>query len=268
MRRAVDAAVSWALPPRCPACGVVVDGDHRLCAPCWQMVDFLDGPSCLYCSMPFVQHIVPEPAACGACLADPPPFIGAPAATAYGDISRRLALRLKHGRKLGDAKLMALFMARKVQQLQQRYLQDMAQEAEIILLPVPLHRWRLWARGYNQSALLARHMAAILDASHDPHLLIRTKSTPSLQGHGKRERQQIMRGAITLRPEGKAKLRGKYVILVDDVHTSGATLRACGVALRRSGAACVSAVTWARVVPSAIMTANLFDFGALDSDMG
>lgn len=253
-------ALNLALPPRCPACGVVVDGDRQLCLACWQTLDFLDGPACARCSMPLVQHKALAAMECGACLADPPAFEGAPAAVAYGAAARKLALRLKHGRRLGDAQLMAQFMV--------RHIAKLAGGQDALLVPVPLHRWRLWARGYNQSALMAQHMARLSGAAHDPHVLVRRKSTPVLRGKGRRERRDIVRGAFAISADRQAMLRGRHVILIDDVHASGATLRACAATLKRGGAARVSAITWARVVPAAIMTSNIFDFAAWDSDMG
>lgn len=258
--------VDLALPPRCPACGLVVMGDQQLCLPCWQSLDFLDGPACESCSMPFAAEQAWQKMNCGACLANPPDYQGAPAAVAYGDVARRLALRLKHGRRLGDAKLMAQFMARQLQRLGEG---DVGEEArDMLLIPVPLHRWRLWGRGFNQSALIAQHMAKLCGAEMDARLLIRAKATPVLRGKGRAERQSIVRGAFALAKGGREKLIGRHAILVDDVHASGATLRACAAILKRGGAARISAITWARVVPSAIMTSNLFDFAAWDSDMG
>jgi ComF family protein len=261
-----------ALPPRCPSCGVIVGGDRQLCLNCWQALDFLDGPACARCSMPLPQMLHSGGAAdggaggaeCGACLADPPAFQGAPAAVAYGAVARRLALRLKYGRRVGDAQLMALYMARR--------LGDVTGGVEAgavpLLIPVPLHRWRLWRRGYNQSALIAQHMARIGDVAWDAHALVRHKSTPSLQGKRKRERQAIVTGVFSLSTQGAQRIKGRHIILIDDVHASGATLRACAQVLRRGGAAKISAITWARVVPDAIMTSNIFDFAAWDSDMG
>jgi ComF family protein len=256
-------AVDWALPPRCPNCGEVVGGDQQLCLACWQALDFLDGPACVTCSMPLVQAKGFAGMACGACMAEPHALEGAPAAVAYGAVARRLALRLKHGRKMGDTKLMARFMARHV-----AILREGAEQREAMLLPVPLHRWRLWSRGYNQSAVLADHIGRISGVAVDKFLLQRKKATPVLRGKGRKERYQIVRGAFSVEAKDRPILHGKHAILVDDVHASGATLRACASTLKRAGAARVSAVTWARVVPSAIMTANIFDFGAWDSDMG
>lgn len=258
--RAVGRTIAdYALPPRCPGCGVIVGADRQFCLTCWSSLDFLDGPACARCSIPLPTAVPGEAIRCGACLASPPPFDGAPGAVAYNVVARTVALRLKYGRRTGHARLMAQFMARPLAAL--RGADD------ILLVPVPLHRWRLWSRGFNQAALVAGELTRMTGTPHDHHLLLRTKATASLRGKGKRERERIVAGAFTLAPDAKMRVAGRHLVLIDDVHASGATLRAAARVLGRSGAARVSALTWARVVPAALMTSNIFDFASLDSDM-
>lgn len=256
---AMRVIVDYALPPRCPGCGVVVAGDREFCLACWSSLDFLGGPACMRCSIPLPAALPGVPLACGACLADPPPYEGAPAALAYGAVARTVALRLKYGRRTGHARLMARLMARQ--------LAALGDESAMLLVPVPLHRWRLWSRGFNQAALIADELARLTGAAHDPHLLLRVRPTASLRGKGRRERERIVTGAFALVSGARERAAGRHLILIDDVHASGATLRAAARALRRSGAARVSALTWARVVPEALMTSNIFDFAGVDSDM-
>ncbi len=258
LRAAGRAAVDYALPPRCPACGTIVGADRQFCLACWSSLEFLDGPACARCSIP-LPHAIPDgDLQCGACLADPPPFEGAPAAVAYGPAARTVALRLKYGRRLGHARLMAALMLRP--------LRTLAGEGEALLVPVPLHRWRLWSRGFNQAALVAGELARLSGIPHDPHLLLRAKATPSLRGRGRRERERIVGGAFALTADAKARAAERHLILIDDVHASGATLRAAARTLRRSHATRISALCWARVVPEA-RGGKAFDFTVLDSDM-
>jgi ComF family protein len=259
LRSAMRAIVDYALPPRCPGCGIIVGEDRQFCLACWSSLHFLDGPCCSRCSVPLPAALPGGPIACGACLASPPPFEGAPAAVAYGPVARTVALRLKYGRRTGHARLMARLMARQ--------LGALGEAGHILLVPVPLHRSRLWSRGFNQAALVADELARLTGAAHDHHLLLRVKSTASLRGKARRERERIVAGAFALAPEARARAAGRHLVLVDDVHASGATLRAAARVLARSGAARVSALTWARVVPDALMTGNIFDFASLDSDM-
>ncbi len=255
MRAAARAAVDYALPPRCPGCGIIVGEDRQFCLTCWSSLQFLDGPACTHCSVPLPGALPDGLIACGACLASPPPFDRAPAAVAYGPVARIVAMRLKYGRRTGHARLMAQLMARQ--------LAALGEVEAMLLVPVPLHRWRLWSRGFNQAALVADELARLAEVPRDHHLLLRTRATPSLRGKGRKERERIVAGAFALASDAKARAAGRHLVLVDDVHASGATLRAAAQVLKRSGAARVSALTWARVVPEALMTGNIFDFASL-----
>jgi ComF family protein len=259
LRRMARAVLDYALPPRCPGCGLVVDDDRQFCLTCWSSLSFLDGPACSLCSIPLPTALPGGPVTCGACLAAAPPFNGPPSAVAYGPVARTVALRLKYGRRTGHARLMARLMARQ--------LDALAGEAPILLVPVPLHRWRLWSRGFNQAALVADELTRLTGTPHDHHLLLRTKATKALRGQGRRERERIVAGAFGLATGAKERAAGRHLVLIDDVHASGATLRSAARALRRCGAARVSALCWARVVPDALMTSNIFDFARVDSDM-
>lgn len=116
---------------------------------------------------------------------------------------------------------------------------------DAILAPVPLHRWRIWSRGYNQSLLIARGIPGKRNIV--PDLLIRTRATPMLRGLGRQERAKVVRGAFNVNPVHRSSIKGRNICLVDDVHTSGATIEACAMALKRAGAARVTALCWARV---------------------
>jgi ComF family protein len=120
--------------------------------------------------------------------------------------------------------------------------------SDALLVPVPLHRWRIWRRGYNQSALIASALAKRAGLSSDNELLRRVRATPVLRGLGKRQRALAVRGAFRVPEERRDEIAGRHIILVDDVYTSGATANACATALKRAGAAEVNILCWARVV--------------------
>jgi ComF family protein len=236
LRSLASSAVDFALPPRCPACGTIVADPHRFCLSCWQALTFLGDPCCVRCGLPFEYGGEGE-VECGRCLAEPPPFDRLRAAVAYGEVARNVALKLKHGGRPGIAETLAAFMLRHVRA-----------SSDAMLVPVPLHRWRIWRRGYNQAALIAAALARRSGLAAENEVLRRTRATPMLRGLGRRERALAVRGAFKVTAAGRALLRGRPVILVDDVYTSGATAGACARALKRAGAARVDILCWARVV--------------------
>lgn len=183
---------------------------------------------------------------CAPCLADPPTHHGIAAATLYNDASRKLVLALKHGGRLGLARLMARLMVTRLPQ----------EEAAWLIVPVPLHRWRLWRRGYNQAAVLAQELARLTGGTLAVDALERRRATASLGGLGRRARQRELRGAIHIARHAKSAVSGRSVLLVDDVLTSGATSEACVKVLQRAGADKVVIACFARVLDEALDTAR------------
>src|SRR6478672_3980860 len=237
--------VDFALPPRCPACGTITPEPHRFCFDCWQSLTFLGDPCCARCGLPFAYG--DSSAYCGRCLADPPPYDRLRAAVAYGEIARAVVLKLKYSGRPGLAETLARLM--------QRHVPDLARaagEGEALLVPVPLHRWRIWKRGYNQAALIASALSRRSGIAVAPDILRRKRATPPLKGLGRRERALAVRGAFEVTEAGRKALAGRPVILVDDVFTSGATAGACARTLSRAGAASVDILCWARVVREAV----------------
>jgi ComF family protein len=232
IRRAGRFVLDFALPPRCPACGTIAAEVDLFCDGCWREVEFLGG-GCTTCGLPLEAT---EAETCGACLAEPPPLTRIRSAVAYGDTARSLVLRLKYGRKTALARTMAHYM--------RRPLGDLTPGA--LLVPVPLHRRRLWGRGFNQAALIAAELARKSGVEADPLLLHRSRHTPRLKGMNVSERRRAVAGALAVRD--REAVRGRNIILVDDVYTSGSTAAACARLLKRSGAASVELLTWARVV--------------------
>jgi ComF family protein len=239
LRACAVQALDFALPPRCPACGTIVGEVHSFCTDCWKQVEFLGDTGCSACGLPLQATDADQ---CGACLARPPRIARTRAAVAYDEISRGLAIRLKYGRKVAIARTMARYMAPLVRK----------EDSGEILVPVPLHRTRLWRRGFNQSALVARELSRRLGLRSDPFLLRRLKRTPPLKGMSPLQRRKTVAGAFKV--TDKEKVAGKTIILVDDVLTTGSTAEACARALRRAGAARVELISWARVVrPAQLM---------------
>ena len=228
VRRIVD----FALPPRCAGCGTVIDQPDGFCGECWPRIDWLDAGGCARCGIPLQAT---EMDRCARCLTTPPAIARTRAAMAYGDIARSLVLKLKYGRKVALARTMA------------RYMEPHAGlDGETILVPVPLHRARLWQRGFNQSLLIARHLARRSRATVLGGAMARRRRTRPLKGMSASQRAREVGGAFAVRDPGGVK--GKRVVLVDDVLTSGSTSEACARALLKAGAARVELICFARVV--------------------
>ena len=239
--RSLVPLVDLAFPPRCPLCGEGLLAQSGLCAPCWNELAIPGEPACSLCQRPFPDG-VHEGSVCAPCLAAPPRHDGIAAATLYNDASRQLVLSFKRGRHIALAPLMARLMAAQMHIAGEDWL----------LVPVPLHRWRLWRRGFNQAALLAREIARVRGMELAVDALVRRKATPMLGGLGAKARVRALSGAIAVNPKQAARLKGANVILIDDVLTSGATSWACVAALKRAGAEKVAIACFARVLHEAL----------------
>ena len=209
-----------------------------MCAACWRELTFIVPPLCGQCGFPF-DIDEGDGALCGACWRDPPPFDRARAALVYDAHSRQLPLAFKHGDRIEAAGAFGRWLARVGVDLL---------DARAILAPVPLHRWRLWRRRYNQAALLARAAADCAGRPVVADLLQRRRATPSQAGLSPAQRRRNVAGAFRVRRRHAGLVRGAHVVLIDDVMTTGATLSSCARALRRAGAERVDAITLARVV--------------------
>jgi ComF family protein len=224
-------------PPLCLSCREPVGSEGGFCAGCWGLLTFLDGPACERCGTPFPA----DPGAgavCAACLARPPAFSRARAILAYDEESRGPILALKHADRLELVPGFARWLARIG-----RPLLDGCD----LIVPVPLHRSRLWQRRYNQSAELARRLARLEQRDFDGLALVRRRRTDS-QGAmpSARARRKNVLSAFQV-PE-PARVKGRKVLLVDDVITTGATVEACARTLSRAGAADIAVLALARVV--------------------
>jgi ComF family protein len=230
--------IDLAYPPRCPTCGQGIAQHGALCQDCWSRLVIPGEPHCTLCQRPS-----PSPGAvCGFCQEHPPRHAGISAATLYNDGARQLVLAFKHGHRIALADLLSRLMLARLPVL----------EGDWLVVPVPLHRRRLWQRGFNQSALLAREIAKARRHVLMVDGLVRTRFTPPLGELGRRERARVLSGAIAANPRRVGRITGAQVLLVDDVMTSGATTNACVEALLQAGAAKVRIACFSRVLDEAL----------------
>jgi ComF family protein len=233
------AAFDLLLPPTCPTCDAPVDAPHLMCAACFQGITLLAEPFCRRCGVPFPhQEAGGRARLCPTCQHAPPEFDRARAAFRYDAGSERLILPLKYADRTELAAVLALHMARAGAELLR---------AADLLVPVPLHRRRLFARRYNQAALLARALARRSGRPAVPDALVRRRATAALGQMSAAERAAEVADAFAVRACREPRVRGRRVLLIDDVLTSGATANACTRALRAAGATAVDVLAAARV---------------------
>jgi ComF family protein len=239
VRQAGQAVLGVILPARCLTCDVAVDTPGQLCPVCFVATSFVTEPCCTTCGQGFAHAGEGgRTMQCPVCLNAPPAWRHARAALRYDDQAGRIILPFKHMDRVETAPALARHMVRAGAAL--------LQTADL-LVPVPLHRGRIRARRYNQSALLARAIGrlagrpALLDAVH------RVRATKSLQGQSKAARAAEMTAAFAVNPARSAAIAGRSILMIDDVLTSGATAKSCARALLAAGAAYVDVLVAARV---------------------
>ncbi len=227
-------------PPTCLGCGIPCQRSGALCGECWRSVQLIERPWCDVLGTPFAYE-VGEATLSPEALADPPAFAGARAAVVHGGVARRMVHRLKYQDRLDLAVTMASWMARAGD--------DVIGRSEVVV-PVPLHRRRLFLRQSNQAAELARALARHVGLPYLSTALMRKRATRQQVGLGARARADNVRGAFRVAAGRETLIRNRSVLLVDDVYTTGATAKSAARALLKAGAARVFVLTFARVAPT------------------
>ncbi len=239
-RDSVRGVLDLVFPPCCLACRKATAGRDALCASCWAAMRFIERPFCERLGTPFEADLETPGLLSPDAIAHPPAFSRARAVVRFDDgPSRQLVHRLKYGDRLELAGTMGAWMARAGDEI--------LSEADV-LVPVPLHRRRLAARRFNQSALLARAISRRCGVPAQLDALVRRKATASQVGLSRTQRQLNLQGAFAVPGERLGEVTGRAVVLVDDVLTSGATANAASRALLRGGARRVDVLVFARVV--------------------
>ena len=242
-RRALSATSDVMMPPVCLACRSRLDAHDALCPPCWQQIEFIRPPLCdrLGLPMPFDTGGVMISAAAAA---RPPDYDRARAAARYVGVVRDLLHAFKYADRPDARRMLG------------RWLADAAHAllpGADVIVPVPLHRWRLLKRRFNQSAILAAELAHLTGLPADPLALVRRRRTPAQVGLTHDQRRRNVSGAFAVPLGRRDHISGRRVLLVDDVITTGATVEACARALRQSGAARVDVVAVAMVSDAVLL---------------
>ncbi|PRD40941.1 amidophosphoribosyltransferase [Phyllobacterium phragmitis] len=226
-------------PPQCSGCGREVSDPGTVCGTCWSRLRFIDRPYCAVMGTPFA-HDLGENFLSAEAIADPPPFQRVRAAVVHDGVPRRMVVGLKYHDQTNLAPWMARWMVRAGGEL--------IADCDVIV-PVPLHAFRFWARRFNQAAELARAVARQTDKPFEPEALLRVKRTRQQVGLATTERQRNVSGAFRVPQAEAIKISGRNILLIDDVYTTGATVKAATRALLRAHAASVDILTFSRVLP-------------------
>ncbi|NLH80790.1 MAG: ComF family protein [Phyllobacteriaceae bacterium] len=227
------------LPPVCSACRRPVERAHALCGPCWAALRPIERPYCERLGIPF-GYDIGEGALSAEAIASPPVFDRARAAVLFEGPARDLVHALKYADRTEVARLIGRMTARAGGEI--------LADADL-LVPMPLHRHRLWRRKFNQAALIADEVGRIAGVAVAVDALARIRPTRPQVGLGEHERVANVRGAFRVPASRRSAVEGKKVVLVDDVLTTGASAAAATRALLRAGAARIDVLTFARVAP-------------------
>jgi ComF family protein len=245
LRRAAGAIADLVMPPLCLSCHAQLSSHDALCPTCWAKIDFIRAPLCdrLGLPMPFETGGAMVSAAA---IADPPEYDRARAVARFDGVMRELVHDLKF-RDRHDAR-----------RLFGRWLVEAGAEilaGADVIVPVPLTRWRLLGRRFNQAAILAEEIARATRIPLEPLALLRTRRTQPQVGLTRAQRRKNVAGAFAVASGRAGRISGARVVLVDDVVTTGATTRACARVLKRAGALSVDVLALALVTDPVLMPA-------------
>jgi ComF family protein len=242
IRKAFAACADTIVPPSCVMCRARMDSHHLLCPACWKDVSFIRPPLCDVLGIP-LPFDTGERTVSAAALAHPPAYGRARAVAHFSGAMRTLIHQFKYGDRHDARTLFGRWLAEAGRELQPRI---------DVIVPVPLSRLRLLLRHFNQSAVLASELSRHIGVPMDPMLLKRTRWTKSQVGMTRDQRWRNIAGAFEVPRQRRAALKGRNVLLVDDVVTTGATVDACARTLKRAGAARVDVLALALVTSEAL----------------
>ncbi|APR98274.1 ComF family protein [Wolbachia endosymbiont of Folsomia candida] len=229
----IKKATNLIFPNVCVSCECIIDKNHDLCSECNKKINFLTKHYCNVCGAVIANNIY----TCGKCIINPPPFKVLRSVFAYDQHSKNMIINFKFFDNLNYVKTYAKWMYQSHK--------DIFQNAEI-LMPIPLHKFRLFKRKYNQAALLTKELSKLSNLFYTPFAIKRLRHTTPQAGLSLKQREKNLKKAFSM--ESKEIIRDKVVILIDDVVTTGATARSCSQEILNSGAKEVRVLSLARTV--------------------
>lgn len=238
----MQAALQVLYPPQCISCAAPVTSDFGLCGDCWRDTPFVAGLVCDLCGVPLPGDDPGHRVLCDDCMTIARPWGQGRAALIYKDNARKMVLALKHGDRMDLARPAAKWMLRVAQPILQ---------PGMLVVPIPLHWFRLIRRQYNQAALLSGALAKLSGLPHCPDALTRHRFTGSQDGRTRDGRFANLVSAFSVPRRHQKLVAQRDVLLVDDVMTSGATFAAATEALFVAGARSVAVLSFARVAKDA-----------------
>ncbi len=227
--------LSAIFPKTCLICNKIISGGN-FCAEDWNKLQFLQNPACDICFQPFEFELIGQ-ITCGKCLQKRPEYFKAIAVLNYDETSRGLVTKFKYFDQTNLAKYFAELMFKQAKEI----LPNID-----FIAPIPLHKFRILQRKYNQSALLAKNIAALADKKTLLDLLVRTKNNKPQASLNQKERKQNVAGIFKVREKYLAEIKGKNILLIDDVITTGATVESCCKILKKSGIKKIYVLTLAK----------------------
>jgi ComF family protein len=235
LKHSAFSILEFFLPRLCLFCGTAVGekAEVAVCPECEAQIEWVESPLCTCCGAVFASRDGAD-RVCGDCTADPPPFSRARAAAIYDGPAAQAVKRFKFTRQMAYLPVMQHW-------LQRPLCLELVADADL-LVPVPLHLKRLKQRGFNQALFLARGFPQV---PLGREAVVRLRHTVPQVELKPKERRDNVKGAFAV-PD-PALVKDKNVLLLDDVYTTGATVRECAKVLRRAGARRVEVLTVARV---------------------
>ncbi|MBR4931454.1 MAG: ComF family protein [Alphaproteobacteria bacterium] len=237
LKQTTQTICDFVFPPQCPYCEKTITREEMLCTECFKKIPFITGPKCYRCGCPLPFAESEEKLLCPKCLTSRSVYDLSRSVFEYDSFSRNAILKLKYADRTDLRHFFVEYMCRAGI--------DLFDKADIVL-PVPLYWTRRLKRKYNQSAILAELIAKKMSLTYSPHILHRKRATKAQAGQTKQERLKNVHSAFSIR--NADKIKGKHVLLIDDVLTTGATANACAKILKENGAKAVYVLTIAQAV--------------------